>query len=85
MDESGIYRFLECAEIVRRMLNERGKQTKMKIWRLRSVRGKNTGNYKPKKVRERGNRRMNRDSEKQAGFMTGYLSSHSLAFIWSEY
>lgn len=27
MDESGIYRFLECAEIVRGMLNERGKQT----------------------------------------------------------
>lgn len=43
MDESGIYRFLECTAIAKGMLNKRGTGTKMKIRRLKCVRGKNTG------------------------------------------
>lgn len=68
MDDSGIYRFLECTEIVRGM----EKNTKMKTGRLKSMRRKT---QETKKVRERRNRGMNR--EKKTSEVHGELSAFS--------
>lgn len=65
MDESGIYRFLECTEIVRGMLNKRWKQTQR--WRLGDWKVWGEKTQGTTSVRERGNRGMNRDRENQLG------------------